>query len=358
MSDLPTNYLGAGIFWSYILAALAFTGLAIHTILKSHNPTTRSRNHDDVKLSARSLRLFTFLALLSFATLSANMLHVLLHSFQHWHSTLSPTTRPTHQPAPTPTCLSLIWSWSTTSALFQDFAHAILASPARRVWTFAELGMAMTICLHMAQEGRRRQVPRLYVFFALSQILPVSFVQALFYLVVLRWEGWVESPRGAGSRSDGYGRDGGGGGSRGEKGLIVIPSPAWTAVTCLAYGASIVAACVLKETGFLMPLVLLARVLLLAPRFLPLRFYADDSVTVRAIQTALPVSAMIVVGYTFITAILDDDDYGLAIPRALFNHPAVSSLGCDAVLSVISLALWNNIRAQAEKHERLRQKSR
>ncbi|KAI7223486.1 hypothetical protein KC333_g357 [Hortaea werneckii] len=353
MSDLPTNYLGAALFWSYILAALAFTGLAIHTILNINPPTTRPRNHDDANLHARSLRLFTCLAILSFATLSANMLHVLIHSFQHWHSVLPPTSNHPLQPAPT-AWLSLIWHWSTTSTLFQDFAHAILASPARRIWTFTELGMAMTVCLHLGLEGRKRQTPRLYVFFALSQILPVSFAQGLFYLAVLRLDGGVEAER---SRAaEGHGWDGGG--RRREKGLIVIPSPAWVAGTCLAYGGCIAAACWLNETGFLMPLVLVARLLLLAPRFLPLRSYADDSVPVRAVQIALPLFAVVMVGYASLTAILDDDDYGLSIPRALFSHPAVSSLGCDAVLSVISLVLWNKINAQAEKTERLRQKSR
>ncbi|KAI7552840.1 hypothetical protein KC331_g1615 [Hortaea werneckii] len=353
MTDLPTNYLGAAIFWSYILAALAFTGLAIHTILKINPTTTRPKTHDDANLSARSFRLFTFLATLSFATLSANMLHVLIHSFQQWHSTLPPTYLASSETAPM-TWLSLIWSWSTTSTLFQDFANAILASPARRIWTFTELGMAMTICLHLGQEGRKRQTPRLYVFFALSQILPVSFAQGLFYLAVLRLDGGVEAER---SRAaEGHGRDGGG--RRREKGLMVIPSPAWVAVTCLAYGGCIAAACLLNETGFLMPLVLLARLLLLAPRFLPLRLYADDSVAGRAVQTALPLFALVMVGYASLTAILDDEDYGLSIPRALFSHPAVSSLGCDAVLSVISLALWNRINAQAEETGRLRQKTR
>lgn len=352
MSDLPTNYLGAAIFWSYILAALAFTSLAIHTILKINPTTTRPRNHDDGNPSARPLRLFTCLATLSFATLSANMLHVLIHSFQQWHVAL-PSPHPV-QPVPT-TWLSLIWSWSTTSTLFQDFARAILASPARRVWTFSELGLAMTICLYMGREGRKKRVPRLYVFFALSQILPVSFAQGLFYLAVWRGDGGgsIEAHRGR-SRSEGYGRDGSGGG---EKESIVIP-PAWVAGTCLAYGVCIAAACLLNETGFLMPLVLMARLLLLAPRFLPLRLYADDSLPVRAVQTALPLSTLVVIGYTSVTAILGDDDYGLSILRAPFSHPAVSSLGCDAVLSVINLALWNKINVQAKRTERLQQKSR
>ncbi|KAI7503952.1 hypothetical protein KC347_g8470 [Hortaea werneckii] len=355
MSDLPTNYLGAAIFWSYILAALAFSGIAIHTILKINPTTTRLRSHDDAKLHARSLRLFTLLATLSFATLSTNMLHVLIHSFHHWHSALPlPHSHPHSpgQPAPPTTWPSLIWHWSTTSALFQDFAHAILATPARRIWTFGELGMAMAVCLHMGQEGRRRRVPRLYAFFALSQILPVSFAQDLFYLAVLRMDGGGVEAKG-GSGSEGYVRDGDGG----EKGVVVIPA-AWVNVTCLAYGACIVAAaCLLNETGLLMPLVLLARLLLLVPRFLPLRLQGENQEKGGWARTALPLIALVMVGYASVTAFLDDD-HGLSIPRALFSHPAVSSLGCDAVLSLISLALWKKIGAQAENTERLREKSR
>ncbi|KAI7504470.1 hypothetical protein KC367_g1040 [Hortaea werneckii] len=355
MSDLPTNYLGAVIFWSYILAALAFSGIAIHSIVNIKPTTTRPRNHDDSKQDAQSLRLFTLLAALSFATLSGNMLHVLIHSFQHWHSALPsplPHSHPPGQPAPPTTWPSLIWHWSTTSALFQDFAHAILATPARRIWTFGELGMAMAVCLHIGQEGRRRRVPRLYAFFALSQILPVSFVQDLFYLAVLRMDGGGVEAKG-GSRSEGYVRDGGGG----EKGLVVI-STEWVNVTCLAYGACIVAAaCLLNVTGLLMPLVLLARLLLLAPRFLPLRLQAENPEKGEWARTALPLIALVMFGYASVLAVLDDD-HGLSIPRALFSDPAVSSLGCDAVLSVISLALWKKISAQAENTERLIEKSR
>ncbi|KAI6869093.1 hypothetical protein KC323_g2833 [Hortaea werneckii] len=352
MSDLPTNYLGAAIFWSYILAALAFTGIAIHTILEIKPlPPTRPRNNDDAKLHARSLRLFTLLATLSFTLLSANMLHVLIHSFQHWHSTLPlPHTHHETQQSALTVWLSLIWHWSTTSSLFQDFAHAILATPARRIWTFSELGMAMCVCLYMGQEGRRRQVPRLYVFFALSQILPVSFAQGLFYLAVLRLEGGGGGEgRGRWSRDHVLKEEG--------SGRVLGLSSGWVAGTCLAYGACIVAACLLVETGFLMPLVLVARLLLLAPRLLPLRFYAEDTVAVRAVRTALPLFALFMVGYTSVTAVLDED-HGLSIPRALFSHPAVSSLGCDAVLGVISLALWNKINAQDERTETLREKSK
>lgn len=141
------NYIGALLFWSYILLALLFTTLILLNILSLSQSQILARNK-------KSTIYFSILAILSFATLSYNMLHVLFQSYISWTITLS---------TPYPTTLPEIfganrvplhmWQWSTSTSLFQDFAEAIVESPARRAWTIASLQTTLLTSVYMATEG-------------------------------------------------------------------------------------------------------------------------------------------------------------------------------------------------------------
>lgn len=345
MEPREPSYLGAAIFWSYILAALVFSSTAVHSIITTKPPavkeqTTRKSDAGNKTKHKRSTRLLTFLALLSFTTLSANMLHVLIHSFTTW------TTYHPQLPPSTPKTLpALIWSWSTTTPLFHAFATAILASPARRLWTLAELCLALYTTLFMSIQGRKHRVPRLYAFFALSQILPVSFAQNMFYLALLR-------------------RGGGGGGGRGRGGETgtgtglreVRLDGKWVTGCILAYGV-----CVFFAPGFvggegLMPVVLVTRLVLLAPRFLPTRSHDAWAWRQRrsggwGMMLLLAISAVLV-GWQ-VLLVLQEGNLAISILWALFSHPAVSALGCDFVIGLVSLTAWYQIREDpVDEHEK------
>lgn len=89
-TGLPVNYLGATIFWLYILAALGFTFLIVHA-LASQRPA-----HDGAQVERRQLtRRFSALAVKSFSTLSFNMLSVLTQS--QWSERVPSTHDRTHQ---------------------------------------------------------------------------------------------------------------------------------------------------------------------------------------------------------------------------------------------------------------------
>lgn len=136
------NYLGASIFWSYNVAALVFTAIVLYTIvnLKPKDEKNRRRN-------GRLTVLFGVLATVSFAVLSANMLHVLIHSFNLW-------SEQRHAPLDDG-ILPAIWQWSITSNLFLDFGEAIVAGP-RFAWTQTALWITMIVCLYMGYEGTTR----------------------------------------------------------------------------------------------------------------------------------------------------------------------------------------------------------
>ena len=185
------NFLGAAIFWLYIVAALFSSILVIHTIVELETSNSNQRHH------FRDVKIFSALACISFVTLSYNMLNVLIESFLAWQG------RRIFQGG---LDMGDIWRWSIESTLFQDFGEAILAPTVRKFWTLSALVATMSVCLFMGCEGiltkhnrinnrpttdititgQRRQVPRLWAFFCLSQILPISFAQNLFYLALLR----------------------------------------------------------------------------------------------------------------------------------------------------------------------------
>ena len=138
--DEQLNYFGATVFWLYILAALSFSTIVIYTIftIPQTKISHQARRDNDVAI-------FSALACISFATLSFNMLNVLIQSFNSW-------IRDNGVGANT-SVLEVVWKWSITSTLFQDFAEAIVASSSRYLWSQAALFGTLSVCLHMAAEG-------------------------------------------------------------------------------------------------------------------------------------------------------------------------------------------------------------
>jgi hypothetical protein len=139
MGDDTYNYFGATVFWLYIAAALYFSTIIIITIIRvgpSKGGNGSRRKQDTL--------IFSILAAISFATLSTNMLNVLIQSYQSWSADhkVSATWNPIQ-----------VWTWSITSTLFQDFGEAIVASPARYLWVQTALLATLSVCLFMGIEG-------------------------------------------------------------------------------------------------------------------------------------------------------------------------------------------------------------
>ena len=169
--------------------------------------------------------------------------------------------------------------------------------------------------------GIRRQVPRLWAFFCLSQILPISFAQNLFYLAILRLP---ESKRRASV----------------PRGPLLTLAGAY--VSCL------VVAPFAARSSWLMPVILVARTLLLTPLYIvaiqePIQ--SDDSMrrkdtsNERRVQTPIAASALLLTLWQVYVVNQDQPSVKIVV-GALFGHPAVSSLGCDFVICLLSFTLW------------------
>jgi hypothetical protein len=151
--DKIFNYMGAAIFWLYIFAALALTGLVLWTLAMIESPQRRCQ---------KSILLFSALAVLSFATISFNMLNVLVSSYTLWARE--------HSLNLGDTSAGSIWRWSITSNLFRDFGNAIVENTARYFWAEASLLATLSMCLHVGMEGSRSfNIPIQVALLSLSQ---------------------------------------------------------------------------------------------------------------------------------------------------------------------------------------------
>lgn len=112
------NIYGACLFLGYIIAALVFSFRAVNRIFR--------RFQAQICATTRKPRMLVFLALLSFCTLSFNMLSFLYLSYSNYIAR--------HQSRPTFTNTHL-WAWMSQTSLFVDFAHALVESQESRWWT-------------------------------------------------------------------------------------------------------------------------------------------------------------------------------------------------------------------------------
>jgi len=166
MAEVPTNFVGAGIFWLYIVAALYFTGKILQNLAtqtstsdikrrrETNDESSTAIDHSSAKiinsLISNGSIVFVILALLSFSTLSFNMLQVLIQSFHAWSRV--------HPNASNSQIIERIWTWSITSTLFQDFALALYQSRSSALWSLAALTNTLGVCVYMGVKGEYEPV--------------------------------------------------------------------------------------------------------------------------------------------------------------------------------------------------------
>lgn len=333
------NLIGAIVFWSYIVAALGSTALVLRVIYKLPGPSRSTQRNSEQSMFI----IFSALALVSFATLSYHMLNVLVSSYVQWAGVQHVILPLQFYGAkgilgPQRTHL-LLWEWSTTSTLFQDFAEAIVATSARFTWSYAALNMTFWNMAYMGVVGRAAQIPNLWAFFCLAEILPISFAQSLFYLALLR-----QSP---------------------SQFRVMEISQHWMwGILAVSYDSCLRNAALHQgaaQAG-LIRIILFGRTLLLNPLILPIVETTTDTKTAPAPATetsrrfvcaSLPwlgVAGVVLWPTTWPIFTASKDWTVTQILDSLNSHPAVSALGYDALLSIFSLLLWQYYAHKNARH--------
>ncbi|KAJ9607150.1 hypothetical protein H2200_008222 [Cladophialophora chaetospira] len=326
------NVTGALMFFAYMVAALVLTGLICRDLLNEYSTTrrechTQSRDKNGNETKGRrsnetqaQVSIIAALATLSFAALSYHMLNFLIQSYQSWAP--SDSLRDVS--------MSKIWRWSTKSTLFQDFAETINNDPGRFWWTNLALTYTFGWNVYMTVEGARHSIPHLWAYFLLDQILPVSFTQNVFCLALLmRREKSDTTLRTLNPSSPGL------------QVLLVT-----TLVGILRTGPSSVG------TASFLPLVLITRALVLAPVLLlrPRNSQTEAGVHSQA-QSSSRASrlgqhesrwalALTIASIALQIAKGLSESSITELWTGLNSSPAVSALGYDALIGMVSLGVF------------------
>jgi hypothetical protein len=130
----PNSYIGTTIFLSYIVFALYATSSIAYSLYDRYTaiyhpqkPIKDAKLHAAKAARARHIKIYAFVASISFATLSYHMLSFLITHYLGWtgdkHRDLSAVTA------------SKMKSWMLQSTLFQDFASELVQSKGNAVMT-------------------------------------------------------------------------------------------------------------------------------------------------------------------------------------------------------------------------------
>ncbi|KAK5052554.1 hypothetical protein LTR84_002419 [Exophiala bonariae] len=326
------NVVGASIFFAYIVAALALTTFLTWDLIVAHrrwntcSPSRRGNGQNHARELDRKIKTATSLAVLSFTTLSYHMLHFLIRSHQQWTLRQEPIFSnivTTDSVFSTMTNLR-IWEWAKGSTLFEDFARVICCDPRRFWWTHLVLLYSFGWNLYMSVKGTRLQIPHLWAYLLLDQILPVSFTQNLF-VVATALQVQPSSP------SQNW----------------QAPGSKTQAIITLAYLASLTAARFSVDIPYFLPNLVVSRLLLFAP-FLLLRPALQAR---NPQQTEIVVSMWskyrhsilaLVIGGIVMQIVHTAMILPVVTPLAAVNDdPATSALSYDFLLGLFSLILCN-----------------
>ncbi|KAL8661222.1 MAG: hypothetical protein Q9202_005768 [Teloschistes flavicans] len=339
-AESARNISGATIFIGYVFAALLLTMMIIGDLFKAYRTRIQAKPRSkDMTEIFKQLQIFIALAVLSFSTLSYHMLSYLICSYRTWATHTSSGTTPNLCGLFSVKSLQSIWQWLTESTLFKGFAETICQNKANYWWTQQALLVTMAAALFISIEGKpverkglklsskvdrsrniagsRRQVPHLWAYLAIGQILPISFAQNLFFIATRLFP--IPDP----------------------KRIMRIPGLNSQCLPLAMYCSAVHLVPRSVGTTSFVPIVVLIRALLLCPllvRMMNTGSRTNASQNVHAGYSATYRMALACAGFlsaqeTF-RAFVDDGFSQVLV--AINSNPAVSALGYDFILYVIS----------------------
>jgi len=178
-TNASTNYFGASIFISYIIAALILTYLITGELDIVYRRVLARKQGSSSQW--RQFKTCVAFSSISFGVLSWNMLNFLITSYNAWSSKQHPAL------STSPSYLDIgisIWQWTIHSTLFLDFARSLCATRSGYWWVMQALMATMTTNVTMQAAGKRWKVKTGY-YVAIGQILPISLAMNLFSVAIV-----------------------------------------------------------------------------------------------------------------------------------------------------------------------------
>lgn len=316
------SVLGAMLFWGYIAAAVYL----IWDITRTIRALKKISGMFKYGYSPFYAWVFALQLVLSFASVSWNMLNVLAQSYQGWAKNAgvsAPQRLIGAQSLLGPERTELyLWSWSVQSTLFRDFALEITADPARWTWSQSSLGITCVVAYWMGIEGRKgRPLPKLWTFFALLQILPTSVTLNFFILALLF------TPKAPPKQ-------------------FVLKSPSVWIAAGLGYYFLLVEASTEQMKPYIIPIILAARLLLVVPFVMGIAYVEPTDKILEKVSPLQLFDLPLAFGALTVWSVLHQgyfaaSEFGIeGIWNAKSSHPAVSTLAYDGIQSLIAAFAW------------------
>ncbi|KAF1948537.1 hypothetical protein CC80DRAFT_556240 [Byssothecium circinans] len=183
----PNNVIGSTLFLTYIALALYSTVAITTSLWKQYNtiaiPKT-AKNEAKKELQQlqdarrRHIKIYAFLASISFATASYHMSLFLLNSFATWNDKTTADLTLSDLRA------EKLKSWMLESTLFESFAKDLVSDGPSAAWTQGAVLGTWFWGVWMGQKVQSRRIPtsQILPYLLLSQTLPITTTISLFLI--------------------------------------------------------------------------------------------------------------------------------------------------------------------------------
>ncbi|KAI5465291.1 hypothetical protein BGZ63DRAFT_101299 [Mariannaea sp. PMI_226] len=324
MAEPISNVRPISILVTYMVTALALTLCCIHIIWRRGARVGSGGSRRPLAGT------FIALATVSLASTWYYMLRYFQWSYWDWAYTRSLEDSAALQ----------LGLWLRDTSLFRQAWASTLETPARTWWSLQIFGFCAIWSIELAVQAKRRGIPHPWVFMLLGQIVAISFAANVSFIAFIVYDNFLPSKPSndaTQSRID-----------TAQKGRREVKSTSSSLVNLwwpLILGINLACAiCVPDSFGSerFMPLLLLPHLL----SFVPMA--VTHFVNIRtASELPSPPSLWLQFGSVlglliFATVRVINSGGSLqSIPSALYEHPAVSSVGWDVLCCWISFSAWS-----------------
>ncbi|KAH7184913.1 uncharacterized protein B0J16DRAFT_371805 [Fusarium flagelliforme] len=317
MLDL-SNARPIGILVGYLTACAALAAISITSIYR------KAASSNALSRRSHSIVVFSALAALSLATTWYHMFRFFQWSYQQWASA---------HPESLDGMLHL-GEWLRDTTLFKQAWVSTLEEPTRLCWSLQIFAHCANWSVMLASYDKKMKIPHLWVFMLLGQIVAISFALNLSLLAFLVFED--TDPTGKATRE-----------AEQQPPIAETHSglrKSWLAILAVTTGCALSIPWQLDHPKFMY--------LLLAPHvlaFVPLLLNRLISGSERAVMDQQPppdvrrnVRGIIVAAAIYnLPFNAGSGAQWRDVMRALYEHPAVSSVGWDVICCWISLSAWH-----------------
>ncbi|KAF4967429.1 hypothetical protein FSARC_5002 [Fusarium sarcochroum] len=314
-----SNARPIGILAGYLTACAALTAISINSIRRqaaASKHVSRRRN---------AILVFSALAVLSLATTWYHMFCFFQWSYQQWESGQM--------------CLVgdelHLGEWLRDTTLFKQAWVSTLEQPPRAWWSLQVFGFCSIWSVMLAAQDKKGRIPHLWIFMLLGQIVAISFAANLSFLAFTVFEEATPSVT-ASKKVDQNASSK----KQPTKGLSWLRF-SWLVVLGITIGCAIAIPKNLDHPYF-MYLLLAPHVLAFVPLLLnKLTEDRDHASVSQQPPLSVRVTIMGVLISAAITNLTKEGGNWEDVKTALYEHPAVSSVGWDVICCWISFVAWH-----------------